>query len=114
MATDSILRNPGFSIIDIANQHLDPSIVRSIESTKVEVTDDWPSQRIFVFFGLQAFLNTLAISLVGLSLGGFMVGNAEIGLWALGPALAGIVGATGIQVRTLKRYIDHIHRRQTT
>jgi len=102
MATDLILRIPERTLIEKALGH---SEIPAIESAENVVS----RQQILIISAVQTFLNVLAIALVGLSAGGFMTGNAEIGLWALGPALAGIVGVTGIQVRIFNR----LYRRGT-
>jgi hypothetical protein len=64
------------------------------------------TKREVIFFGLlQTFLNLLVIALASASVVAFETGNTALGLGALGPAIGGFVGLTGLQWRITKRCI---------
>lgn len=103
MATKVLIRSPGFTLIERA---MGISEARAMEPVEKDVSARRVGRRMLVIGAVQALLNILAITLIGLSAGAFIAGNTAVGVGALGPALAGIIGATGLQVRTIQRCIQ--------
>ncbi|MCH8989847.1 MAG: hypothetical protein IIA92_13710 [Chloroflexi bacterium] len=106
MATNLILRIPKHTLIDRAMGQVR---ITEIGATDTDGIAHTFGRRIYIIIAVQTILNLLAIALVGLSAGGFITGNVEVGVWALGPALAGIIGLIGFQWRI----IDHSIRRKS-
>ena len=107
MSTNAILRKPVHTVFERA---LGSSILQDASLSEEDVTNQEIGNRIWLIIAVQAILNLLAVTFVALTASGFIGGNNELGVWALGPALAGIVGVVGFQVRTTGRFI----RRQTS
>lgn len=103
MATKAFLRSPEFTLIERAMGYPE---ARAVESVEKDGSGKRVGRRLLVISAVQALLNILAITLIGLSAGAFIAGNTAVGVGALGPALAGIIGATGLQVRTIHRCIQ--------
>ena len=103
MATKSLLRAPEHTLPE---RFMGYSKVRPVKHIGREVGGDTPGRQALSIVIVQTLLNLIAITLIGLTVGAFIAGNNTIGVGALGPALAGAIGSTGLQVRTIQRCIQ--------